>query len=105
MFQYGVLICIKCHDFRRSDLQLGLALYLLIPCHLLIAYLIELIAAANARQSRATAKPHHGSTSPTEDRTSNSRSFFPFMGVICFQTPALLPTCSRDSRCPMLGKK
>jgi hypothetical protein len=27
------------------------------------------------------------------------------MGVICSQTPALLPTCSRDSRCPMLGKK
>ncbi|KAK4106795.1 hypothetical protein N658DRAFT_503192 [Parathielavia hyrcaniae] len=66
--KYGVLICIKCHDFRRSDLQLGLALYLLIPCHLLIAYLLELVAAANARASRATAKKRHGSSSPTEDQ-------------------------------------
>ncbi|KAJ4292291.1 hypothetical protein N0V88_005923 [Collariella sp. IMI 366227] len=28
---YGVLICIRCHDFRQNDIRLGLALYLLIP--------------------------------------------------------------------------
>lgn len=68
MLQYGVLICIGCHDFRKSDVQLGLALYFLIPCHLLLAYLIELVAARHARASRAKAKKRDGSTSPTEDQ-------------------------------------
>ncbi|CAI4217912.1 unnamed protein product [Parascedosporium putredinis] len=45
---YGVLICVRCHDFRQRDLQLGLGLYFLIPCHLLIAYLIESVAASQA---------------------------------------------------------
>ncbi|KAK4241731.1 diacylglycerol O-acyltransferase 1 [Achaetomium macrosporum] len=68
--KYGVLICIKCHDFRRNDVRWGLALYFLIPCHLLIAYLIELVAAHHARGSRARAtKKHDGSSSPTEDQS------------------------------------
>lgn len=44
-----MLICVRCHDFGAFDVKLGLALYLLIPCHLLVAYLIELVAARNAR--------------------------------------------------------
>ncbi|KAL2019683.1 hypothetical protein VTK56DRAFT_9302 [Thermocarpiscus australiensis] len=67
--KYGVLICIRCHDFRRTDMQLGLCLYFLIPCHLLIAYLIELVAASHARHSRMTAKKRDGTTSPTEDQS------------------------------------
>jgi diacylglycerol O-acyltransferase-1 len=75
--QYGVLICIKCHDFRKNDVRWALALYFLIPCHLLIAYLIELVAAHHARSSRArvaasssSAKEHAGSSSsPTEDQS------------------------------------
>jgi diacylglycerol O-acyltransferase-1 len=43
------LICIRCHDFRTADVRLGLALFCLIPCHLLVAYLIELVAARHAR--------------------------------------------------------
>ncbi|EAQ89124.1 hypothetical protein CHGG_05743 [Chaetomium globosum CBS 148.51] len=67
--KYGVLICIKCHDFRPNDVRLGLLLYILIPWHLMLAYLIELVAAANARNSRAKAKKRDGSTSPTEDES------------------------------------
>ncbi|KAL2172806.1 hypothetical protein VTG60DRAFT_2625 [Thermothelomyces hinnuleus] len=67
--KYGVLICIRCHDFRPNDVRLGLALYVLIPCHLMIAYLIELVAAANARRSRAKPQKRDGSSSPTEDES------------------------------------
>ncbi|KAK3302009.1 MBOAT, membrane-bound O-acyltransferase family-domain-containing protein [Chaetomium strumarium] len=76
--KYGVLICIKCHDFRKNDVRWALALYFLIPCHLLIAYLIELVAAHHARGSRArraASEKHDGSSnnssssSPTEDQS------------------------------------
>ncbi|KAG7419195.1 MBOAT, membrane-bound O-acyltransferase family-domain-containing protein [Fusarium sp. MPI-SDFR-AT-0072] len=49
--KYGVLICVRCHDYSRQDIYLGLLLYFLIPCHLLAAYLIELAAAQQARGS------------------------------------------------------
>lgn len=66
--QYGVLLCIRCHDFRKLDVQLGLSLYFLIPGHLLIAYLIELVAARHAVASRVKDKKKDGATSPTEDQ-------------------------------------
>lgn len=53
--KYGVLICVRCHDFRRQDLQVGLVLYTLVPCNLLLAYLIELFAAYEARTQRLRA--------------------------------------------------
>ncbi|KAK0630667.1 MBOAT, membrane-bound O-acyltransferase family-domain-containing protein [Bombardia bombarda] len=65
--KYGVLICIGCHDFRKNDLQLGLLLYFLIPCHLLIAYVIEFVAARHARNQRRQAERRDGTSSPTED--------------------------------------
>lgn len=46
-----MLICIRCHDYSRQDVLLGLLLYFLIPCHLFAAYLIELAAAQQARGS------------------------------------------------------
>jgi diacylglycerol O-acyltransferase-1 len=46
---------------------MGLALYVLIPCHLIIAYLIELVAASQARNSRRITEKRDGTTSPTED--------------------------------------
>lgn len=67
--QYGVLICVRCHDFRKTDVQLGLALYFLIPCHLFLAYLVELVAARQARSSRAASKKRNGTASPTEDES------------------------------------
>ncbi|ERF68628.1 hypothetical protein EPUS_07189 [Endocarpon pusillum Z07020] len=47
--KYGVLICISCHDVRRQDVVLGALLYALIPIHLLAAYIIEVVAAQQAR--------------------------------------------------------
>ncbi|KAK3322268.1 MBOAT, membrane-bound O-acyltransferase family-domain-containing protein [Apodospora peruviana] len=68
--KYGVLICIRCHDVRESDLILGLSLYFLIPCHLLIAYGIEFVAARQARISRAQIlATRDGTRSPTADQS------------------------------------
>jgi diacylglycerol O-acyltransferase 1 len=47
--KYGVLICVSCHDIRKQDVVLGAALYGLIPIHLLAAYIIEIVAAQQAR--------------------------------------------------------
>ena len=73
ILQYGVLVCVKCHDFRKSDVQLGLALYFLIPCHLLIAYFLERVAAGNARRSPTRGQRRDGRTSPTEDQSREFR--------------------------------
>lgn len=48
--QYGVLICIRCHDYRKQDVVLGLTLFTLAPCHLFVAYVIELAAAEQAKR-------------------------------------------------------
>lgn len=69
--QYGVLICVRCHDFREHDLLLGLALYVLVPCHLLVAYAIEFLAARHARSTRARQQKRDGTSSPTADQSKN----------------------------------
>ncbi|PSR94231.1 MBOAT, membrane-bound O-acyltransferase family-domain-containing protein [Coniella lustricola] len=91
--KYGVLICVRCHDFRKQDLQVGLILYTLVPCCLLIAYLIELFAGFEARTQRlrlynkrfgndtrgekddqaSDAPARDGRTSPTEDEQARFR--------------------------------
>lgn len=53
--KYGVLICVRCHDFRAQDLKVGFVLYTLVPCCLLVAYLIELFAVYEARTQRLRA--------------------------------------------------
>ncbi|KAL1861065.1 hypothetical protein Plec18170_001580 [Paecilomyces lecythidis] len=47
--KYGVLICIRCHDYRKQDLILGAILFALVPCHLFVAYIIELAAAQQVK--------------------------------------------------------
>jgi len=54
----------RCHDYRRQDLILGAALYIIIPCHLFVAYLIELAAAQQARASVRAGKKREGSATP-----------------------------------------
>ncbi|KAJ5637346.1 hypothetical protein N7490_007225 [Penicillium lividum] len=54
--KYGVLICIKCHDYRKQDLILGSILFALVPCHLFLAYAIELSAASSAKQAAGQQK-------------------------------------------------
>lgn len=43
------MICLRCHNYQRQDLILGATLYALIPCHLFVAYIIELAAAQQAK--------------------------------------------------------
>lgn len=59
------MICIKCHNYSRSDIITGLLLYLLVPCHLFAAYLIEMAAARQALGSRKTLK--EGQNGPSEE--------------------------------------
>ncbi|KAL9582813.1 MAG: hypothetical protein Q9212_003080, partial [Teloschistes hypoglaucus] len=47
--KYGVLICLRCHDYRRQDLILSTMLYALVPLHLFFAYVLERGAALHAR--------------------------------------------------------
>ncbi|KAL5357208.1 MBOAT, membrane-bound O-acyltransferase family-domain-containing protein [Aspergillus floccosus] len=49
--KYGVLICIRCHDYRKQDVVLGSMLFALVPWQLFIAYLLELAAAGRAKQT------------------------------------------------------
>jgi len=62
--QYGVLICIRCHDYRRQDIVLGAALFFIIPCHIFLAYVVELIAAQQARASFREGKKRSGTATP-----------------------------------------
>ncbi|KAH8894996.1 MBOAT family protein [Thozetella sp. PMI_491] len=79
--KYGVLICIRCHDFRQHDVMLGLLLYFLIPCHLVAAYLIELAAAQQAKGARARAEKRDGTTSPTEDQAQRFQAAWKLIWV------------------------
>ncbi|KAF2836698.1 diacylglycerol acyltransferase DGAT2 [Patellaria atrata CBS 101060] len=54
--KYGVLICIRCHDYRREDIIYGAILYFSVPCHLFAAYIIELAAAQSAKGAIARMK-------------------------------------------------
>lgn len=69
--KYGVLICVRCHDFREDDVFWGALLFLLIPCHLFIAHWIELWQ-ANAAGLAKQLRDHHsrdGTASPTVDES------------------------------------
>ncbi|MCJ1368602.1 hypothetical protein MMC16_007746 [Acarospora aff. strigata] len=69
--KYGVLICIRCHDYSRKDVVLGAILYALIPCHLFVAYIIELAAAQQAKGAMGRKKKHDASiqdTNQSEER-------------------------------------
>ncbi|KAI6246762.1 Diacylglycerol O-acyltransferase 1A [Erysiphe necator] len=62
--KYGVLICVQCHNYRSQDILLGVALLLVIPCHLFLAYVVELIAAQQARSSLQLKKDRDGTATP-----------------------------------------
>lgn len=50
------MICVRCHDYRRQDVIYGISLYLLITGHLLVAFIIELVAAQRAKAAVARRK-------------------------------------------------
>ncbi|KIW02050.1 hypothetical protein, variant [Verruconis gallopava] len=64
--KYGVLICIRCHDYRREDVIYGSMLYFSVPCHLFIAWVIELVAAKQAQAAVARRKKSDSELSTAE---------------------------------------
>ncbi|KAL4910203.1 hypothetical protein BDW74DRAFT_144643 [Aspergillus multicolor] len=54
--KYGVLICIRCHDYRKQDVVIGAILFALVPCQLLCSYFIELAASGHAQRVIGRAK-------------------------------------------------
>lgn len=54
--KYGVLIRISGGEFSSEDIRMGLLLYFLIPAHLFVGFLIELVASIHARSSQALNK-------------------------------------------------
>lgn len=54
--KYGVLICVRCHDFRRQDLVVGAVVYTLVPVSLIAAFGIEYLASQNAKRARKRAR-------------------------------------------------
>ncbi|KAF2677904.1 hypothetical protein K458DRAFT_349498 [Lentithecium fluviatile CBS 122367] len=75
--KYGVLICLSCHDYRRQDVIYGLLLYLLVPVHLFIAYIIELGAAQQAKSALAKMKKA-GEEKDTPETLADARRKFNF---------------------------
>jgi len=73
--QYGVLICLQCHDFRRQDIVYGLVLYLLVPFHLFAAYVIELAAAQQAKSALGRMKKFQDHKDAASEQRSQLRSF------------------------------
>ncbi|OBT93818.1 hypothetical protein VE01_08488 [Pseudogymnoascus verrucosus] len=63
--KYGVLICLRCHNYKRHDVFIGATLLLIIPCHLFAAYIIELAAAKHAKRQLAASNPRSGAETPT----------------------------------------
>ncbi|KAK8158182.1 MBOAT, membrane-bound O-acyltransferase family-domain-containing protein [Phyllosticta citribraziliensis] len=78
--KYGVLICIRCHDYRRQDVVYGSILYFLVPCHLFVAYVIELVAAQQAKGAIAQIKK---AESP-EDLAAKRDKFRSTWGLVAF---------------------
>lgn len=74
--KYGVLVCVRCHNWGRQDLTYGGILYLLVPCHLFVAYTIELVAAQQAKSAVARKKKgEDGHKSPDELKSELRRAF------------------------------
>ncbi|GAB7349754.1 hypothetical protein MBLNU459_g0482t2 [Dothideomycetes sp. NU459] len=81
--KYGVLICISCHDYRRQDVVYGSILYFLVPCHLFVAYIIELVAAQQAKGALARTKKVD-SAGTGEQRKEELRAFHTAWYLIAF---------------------
>jgi diacylglycerol O-acyltransferase 1 len=73
--KYGVLICIRCHDYRYSDVQLGIGLFILVPVHLFIAFLIELVAAHQAKGQVGRMKKVDAPNRTAEFRSKQRKAF------------------------------
>ncbi|KAJ4355696.1 uncharacterized protein N0V89_003716 [Didymosphaeria variabile] len=82
--KYGVLICISCHDYSRQDVIYGLALYFSIPCQLFLAYLIELVAAQQAKSALARMKRAGEEHNTRENQAAARRRFKKIWRIVAF---------------------
>lgn len=82
--KYGVLICIRCHDYRRQDVVYGSILYFLVPCHLFVAYIIELVAAQQAKGALAKTKKKDSDEVDPAERYRELRAFRTAWYLIAF---------------------
>lgn len=73
--KYGVLICIRCHNYSRQDVMYGSILYFLVPCHLFVAYIIELAAAQQAKGAVGRAKKAESAGQETDQSRSSQDAF------------------------------
>ncbi|KAI9723559.1 MAG: hypothetical protein M1828_004155 [Chrysothrix sp. TS-e1954] len=71
--KYGVLICLRCHDYSRQDVLYGSMLFMAVPCHLLVAYVIELVAAQQVRSAIGRAKKDSDTKIELRDKLSTER--------------------------------
>jgi len=73
--KYGVLLCLSCHDYRRQDVIYGAILFSLVPSHLFVSYLIEMVAAreVNGAVGRAK-KSENASRAELDDPSANFTS-------------------------------
>ncbi|KAF2270300.1 hypothetical protein CC78DRAFT_550545 [Lojkania enalia] len=82
--KYGVLICIRCHGYTKQDLLYGAALYLLVPIHLFVAYIIEWLAAQQAKGAVARMKKACEDHDKPEMQALARRSFNSTWRVVAF---------------------
>ena len=73
--KYGVLVTLSGHEIRRQDVLLGWLLYLLVPCHLLVAYIIELVAARQAKAAVARIKKNDDPRARSDSQQREKRTF------------------------------
>jgi diacylglycerol O-acyltransferase 1 len=68
--KYGVLVCLSCFDFQPQDLYWGSVMYFSVPCHLLIAYIIELIAVQHTKSTLAQLRKEESERNVTSKETA-----------------------------------
>lgn len=83
--KYGLLVCIRCNDsgFSNQDALYGSILYLSVPCHLFVAYIIELAAAQQAKGAVARTKKAESSNDPKQQEKER-RAFLSTWRLIAF---------------------
>ncbi|KAE8359787.1 putative diacylglycerol O-acyltransferase [Aspergillus caelatus] len=76
--KYGVLICIRCHDYRKQDVVLGSMLFIIVPCQLFIAYILELAVARRVKETVGRKKKKDKSAEEGEREQREFRTIWRF---------------------------
>ncbi|KAI9691542.1 MAG: hypothetical protein M1822_007613 [Bathelium mastoideum] len=73
--KYGILVTLSGHEYRQHDVLLGWILFLLVPCHLLVAYIIELVAARQAKAAVVRIKKNDNVRARSTSQQREHRTF------------------------------